>query len=300
MTSRPRQWLDYALLRVLYGAAALMPRRLGLALGRGLGSFVWHVVRYRRVVVLDNLTAAFGQEMDASEIRATARLFYQNLGMTLMEFLSLPGLGNEGVRDLVDMEGIENFRAVQEAGKGGLIVSGHFGNWELLGAAVAAAGGRFNCLVKTQSNARVDRLQNQIRADVGVGAIRADSGIREMIRALRRNEFIGLIGDQDAGSEGYFTEFLGRQASVFRGTAYFAWKLQVPVVTVFVYRLPNGRHRAVFDPPFAADPDWDQETAIARLTEIHVQRLDAAVRRAPEQYFWLHRRWKTRPPEEQI
>jgi len=298
MTSRPRQWLDYFLLRVLYMVALPLPRVALLAVGRCLGDFVWYVVRYRRQVVLAHITDSFVGEKSAREIRLIAHAFYRNLGMTLMEFLSFPRLNRERVLALVELEGVEHLEALQRAGRGGLIVSGHYGNWELLGAVVAAVGGKINCLVKTQSNARVDRLQNEIRSRVGVGAIRADSGIRDMVRALRRNEFIGLIGDQDAGGDGLFTEFLGRPASVFKGTAYFAWKLKVPVITVFVRRLPDGRHRVCFEASFSADPAWDEETAVRRLTEIHVQRLAAAVRMAPEQYFWLHRRWKTRPPEE--
>jgi KDO2-lipid IV(A) lauroyltransferase len=106
------------------------------------------------------------------------------------------------------------------------------------------------------------------------------------------------VGDQDAGAEGYFTEFLGREASVFRGTAYFAWKFKIPIITGFIFRQPDGRHLVKVDPPFAPDPDWDEETAVARMTEMHVQRLEAAIRQAPDHYFWLHRRWKTRPPGE--
>ena len=117
-----------------------------------------------------------------------------------------------------------------------------------------------------------------------------------MIQALRRRELIGLLGDQDAGADGIFTEFLGRQASVFKGTAYFSWKLKCPIVTGFIYRLPDGRHRLKVHPPISADPAWDEATALVNLTRLHVGQLETAIRSAPDQYFWLHRRWKTRPP----
>ncbi len=298
MTSRPRQWLDYGLLYGLFLLARPLPRPWLLAVGRGVGAFVWHVVRFRRDVVLDNISQAFGHEMSEEQIRDTARRFYRQLGMTLMEFLAFPRLDSKDILDLAEIQGQEYFDQVFSAGQGGLLVSGHYGNWELLGARVVAAGYKVNFIVKSQANARVDRVQNDIRARAGIGIIRSGKNIKDMILALRRREFIGLLADQDAGKDGVFCPFLGRQASVFRGTAYLAWKLKCPIVTGHILRLDNGRHRVIIDPPVFPDPAWDEETAVTRLTEIHVQRLEAAVRMAPEQYFWLHRRWKTRPPEE--
>ncbi len=299
MASRPRQLLDYSLLYFLFLLARPLPRRTLLAIGRGVGTFVWKVVGFRREVVLDNLRQAFGAEMTEEEIQDLARRFYRNLGMTLMEFLSFPKLKQSDFLDLVDMQGKEYFTELVAGGRGALLVSGHFGNWEMMGARIAAEGQKVSFIVKEQTNARVDKIQNDIREKAGIGTIRSGgASIKEMVRALRRQELIGLVGDQDAGPEGYFTEFLGRQASVFRGTAYFAWKLKVPILTGFIFRQPDGNHVVELNPTFAADPEWDEETAVARLTEIHVARLEKAIRKAPEQYFWLHRRWKTRPPEE--
>jgi KDO2-lipid IV(A) lauroyltransferase len=297
MATRPRQWFDFALLYLLYKIAGLLPRRGLLAWGRAVGSFVFRVVRYRRGIVLDNLQQAFGSELDRAQLHRLAHAFYRNLGMTLMEFMIFPRLDQEAIRELVDIEGSEHLAALVEHGRGGLLVSGHFGNWELLGARVAAEGHKVSFLVKTQSNRRVDRLQNQIRHGAGIGTIRTGSASKEMVHALRRGELVGLLADQDAGGEGFFTEFLGRQASVFRGTAHFAYKLRCPILTGYIYRLPDGRHLARLDPPLFVDPQWDDQAALAKLTEYHVSRLEAAVRQAPEQYFWLHRRWKTRPPD---
>lgn len=298
MASPARQRLDYALLYMLFLVARPLPRSWLLALGRGLGSFVWRVVGYRREVVLDNLRHAFGHERDEQQIRALAAAFYRNLGMTLMEFVAMPRLKPTDVIDLVSIEGAEHIEAVARLGRGGMLVSGHFGNWELLGARVAAEGRPVNFIIKTQHNERVDRLQNEIRQGVGIGTIRAGASIKEMILALRRQEWIGLLADQDAGADGVFCEFLGRQASVFRGAAYLAWKLNCPLITGFIFRQPDGRHLVQADPPVEPDRNLPEDEAVRLLTEIHVRRLEAAVRRAPEQYFWVHRRWKTRPPEE--
>ncbi len=299
MASRPRQLLDFSLLYLLFLLARPLPRSFLLAVGRGLGTLVWRVVRFRRDIVLDNLRHAFGKEKDESQLKDLAHAFYRNLGMTLMEFLSFPRLKKADILEMVHLRREEYFAEVVAQGQGAFLVSGHFGNWELLGARMAAEGQPVSFIVKEQSNVRVDRIQNDIRHRIGIGTIRSGgTSIREMIKALRQKEMIGLVGDQDAGPDGYFTEFLGRQASVFRGTAYFAWKFKVPILTGFIFRQPDGRHVVELDAPFGAEPGEEEEAAVVRLTEIHTARLAAAIRKAPEQYFWLHRRWKTRPPTE--
>lgn len=298
MASRPRMLLDFCLLYLLYKLAGLLPRAWLLATGRAVGSLVWRIVGYRRAVVRENLSHAFGNDLDEAARARLAHAFYRNLGMTLMEFLAMPRTDAARVAELVAVEGGEHLAAVRAEGRGALLVSAHFGNWEYLAARVAAEGHPVNFLVKTQSNARVDRMQNAIRAQAGVGVIRSDAPLTEMVRALRRGEFIGLLADQDAGRDGVFTPFLGRTASVFRGAAYLAWKMNIPVVTGYIFRQPDGRHRAVLDPPLRPDGNLNEETAVQQLTEAHVRRLEAAVRRAPDHFFWVHRRWKTRPPEE--
>ncbi|MBU2500337.1 lysophospholipid acyltransferase family protein [bacterium] len=297
MASRPRQWLDFALLYLLFILVRPFPWTWLQAWGRGIGSLVWRVFRYRRGVVLANLEQAF-PDLDRPGRERLAEEFFRNLGMTLMEFLAFPRLKREDFVRLVDIHGLEHVDALVEAGGGALFVTGHFGNWELMAARSAAAGYRVTAAAKTQSNSRVDRIQNDIRRKAGVGVLRTDSGVRGMLRALRDGQMVALVADQDAGGDGYFTRFLNREASVFRGPAFFSWRTGVPVVTVFIFRLPDGRHRVEVEEPVYPDPAWDEATAVAKLTEHHVRRLEAAVRRAPELYFWTHRRWKTRPPAE--
>ncbi len=298
MASAARQRLDYWLLYCLFLLARPLPRPLLLAVGRGLGRLVHSVFRFRRGIVEDNLRQALAGTGEAGHTAAIAAAFYRHLGMTLMEFLAFPRLDHRQVVDLVDIQGQENLDAVLARGQGGLLVSGHFGNWEMLGARIAASGNKIHFVVKSQANAQVDAIQNDIRRRVGVGILRTDSGVKEMVKALRRGEFIAMLADQDAGKDGLFLDFLGRPASVFRGPAYLAWKLKCPLITGHILRQPGGRHLAVIEEPVFPEADWDEETAVLRLSEIHVKRLAAAVRKTPDHYYWLHRRWKTRPPEE--
>jgi KDO2-lipid IV(A) lauroyltransferase len=293
-----RDWRDYLLLRLVFLLASPLPVRWLQKLGRALGLFCWTVIPFRKAVVLENLRAAFGHELDEAALQRLGRESYAQLGTTLLEFCGYWRLTPAQVCDLVELTDEHYLQQVRDAGEGALLVSGHFGNWELIGARLAAMGFDVNFLAKTQSNERVDRLQNDLRARAGVGVIRAGPSIKAMVRALRAGGLIGLLGDQDAGDTGLFVDFLGRPASVFRGTASLAWRLRCPILTGFGVRQPDGKHRLEVSPPLRLDPDWDEETAIAEITRIHTQRLEAMVRRYPDHYFWVHRRWKTRPPEE--
>lgn len=249
-------------------------------------------------MVRENLRHALGTELGDTERDAVAEAFFRHLGTNLMEFLLLGRLRGEQVRAWVDIEGLEHYRAAAAAGRGVLLVTGHFGNWELLAARLGAEGIPVTFLGKSQSNERSDQLLNRIRDRAGVRILRSGGPLKEMVTALRRGEVIGLAADQDAGPEGCFTPFLGRRASFYRGAAYFSYKLQAPIISGMIFRLPDGRHRLELGPPYGPEPDWDEATAVARLTGEFAQRLEAAVRRVPSQYFWTHRRWKTRPPEE--
>lgn len=296
LASPARQRFDYALLRAVAGLVSLLPRRALLSFGRGLGALVWRRGLYRREVVRGNLRRAFGATHDAAQRDVIAAAFFRHLGLNLVEFLLLGRLRPQEIRDWVDLEGLEHYRAAAAQGRGVLLVTGHFGNWELLAARLGAEGIPITFLAKSQSNAQSDRLLNATRARAGVRTLRAGGPLKEMVVALRRGEVIGLAADQDAGPEGCFAPFLGTPASFYRGAGYFAWKLQAPVVSAVIFRLPDGRHRLELGPPYEADPAWGEEEAVQRLTETYAQRLEAAVRREPMLYFWTHRRWKTPPP----
>jgi len=176
-------------------------------------------------------------------------------------------------------------------------VSGHFGNFELLLPRAAVEGFKVYGIVKPQSNQLIDKFHNSIRAREGVGIIHTGGSFPRINEALQKGAFVCLLGDQDAGRKGQFVEFMGRPASVSRGPATLAVKAGCPLLMAFVYRQPDHSHVMRIEPVIEIDPAWDQETAIRRLTEIHTARLAEAVRETPAMYYWVHRRWKTRPAE---
>lgn len=295
MAPKFKHRVEFSAFWLVFQLTRLLPRRALLAAGRGLGTFVWRVVGFRRGVILDNLRHAFGAEHDEVWLRQTARDFYRNLGMTLVEFLASGHRSSDDLKRNVVLEGTEHIEALASAGRGGILMSGHFGNFELLLPRAAVQGWRVNGIVKPQSNRLIDRFHNSIRAKEGVGIIPTGGSFARSLAAIKRGEFVGLLGDQDAGGKGQFVEFLGRPASVNRGAATMAVKAGCPIILAFSFRQPDNTHLLRIAPPLEADPGWDEETAIRRLTEMHTQRLEAAVREAPAMYYWVHRRWKTQP-----
>ncbi len=297
MSPKFKHRLEYGAFQMLYQLTKLLPRRALLNMGRGIGTFVWKVIGFRRKIILDNLTQAFGQEKDSLWIQNTAHEFYRNLGMTLMEFLASGHRSPQFLLDNVVVEGMENIEEVIATGKGALFMSGHFGNFELLMPRVAMQGYKIHGIVKKQSNQMIDKFQNDIRKREGVGIIHTGGSFPIIQKKLLDGGFVGLLGDQDAGPKGQFVPFLGRPASVSRGPATLAVKAGCPLLMAFLYRQPDHSHLLKISKMIEIDPHWDNETAIRRLTEIHTANLEEAVREAPAMYYWVHRRWKSQPPE---
>jgi KDO2-lipid IV(A) lauroyltransferase len=296
LIKRIRHAIEVAALYTLYRATRVLPWNWLGPVGRALGRVAHDLVPIRRAVVRTNLRMAFPSRTE-KEIRELARRFYATLGVTLLEFFTFYRLGRDRILALTEIENEDVLIRLRDSGLGALLVSGHYGNWELMGAALAARGYPVRFLAKSQSNWRVDREQNALRAKVGLGVIREGSA-REIVRALRRGDLIGLLADQDAGPGGIFVDFLGRPASVFRGPAYLAWKLRCPIVTGTLRRGEDGIHRVRVEGPIMPDQNWDEESALRILTEAHTRPLERAIRAAPEHYYWLHRRWKTPPPQD--
>ncbi len=231
-------------------------------------------------------------------MKEISRQSFRNIGMTFLEFARFPHMTSREAVDLVEFSNLKAYEEVAAHGKGAILVTGHFGNWELLGAAVAGRGYPISFIVGRQGNALVDRRINGYRKAMGVDIIYRGAALREIPRALERGEFVALLADQDAGPGGVFVDFLGTPASTPKGAAHFACRFQVPILFGATVRDAEGRHRALLSEPIWPVKGADEEEEIMRLTSEYTDRLARAIYQSPEQYFWPHRRWKTRPPME--
>lgn len=292
---RVRWALEYAALAAVFTLVRILPERWWRSMGRGLGGWIHDRTGFRRAVVRENMAHAF-PERDEANRSALARAFYVRLGETMLEFFALGGWNGRDILRRVDHEGLEHLESLRSEGRGAILTTGHFGNWELLGSSVAALGFPIRVVARTQSNPWVDAMQNRVRERAGMRVIKADTSVRQVIRSVRGGEFVAMLPDVNAGDDGVFVEFLGRQASTPRGVAYFAWKLGCPLVPSVIVARGDGTHAARFLEPIEPDTSLDEETAVRTLTQALADRLAEQIRLHPDHYFWVHRRWKTRPP----
>jgi KDO2-lipid IV(A) lauroyltransferase len=283
--------LEALLARGLFAAARTLPWPGGLAVGAALGDAA-RLLGIRRRVAEANLALAF-PERTAAERSAILAAHYREVGRIAAEYARLPEMARSADDSVVgEVHGREHLESLR--GRGAVVMTGHFGNFELFGA-WATRVNPIDFVVKPLSNPRVEAMVARLRANAGVGVIPLGGSLKHIFRALREGHWVALLADQDARQLGAFVPFFGRLASTPVGPARIALQTGVPMLFGTIRRRPDGRHRMDFDPPYtpAGDPD---EANVRALTAWHTARLEREVRAAPEHWFWLHRRWKTAPP----
>ncbi len=268
-------------------------------MARSAGAIAARLIPVRRHEVREHLALAFPEATDA-ERRALLPDVYAHLVAYALEFCALiRDPSPAAVMRLVETPLSDDgwLERLWHAGRGYVAVTGHLGNWDWGGAFLAATGQALAVVVKRQHNPWTDRLIQATRQRLGMKLISTGDHPRRLVSHVRQGGAVAIVADQDAGRDGRFVPFFGREASTAAGAAWLAVRLGVPLLPVWTYRTETGKVRITADPPIEADPGADPEAEIDRLTRYHVACLEAAIRRAPAQYFWVHRRWKTRPKE---
>jgi len=299
---RFKHWLEYQGTRFLLFLAQRLPLAWVLALGVALGKFTFSILRIRRQVALENLAHAFPEKSPA-ERKNIARRSYENFGMMMLEYFRLPELSSNELcqRISFSMPKEENpFEQALALGKGAICMTGHFGNWEYMGALVALMQYPMIYLYQEQNNPYVDTLVREIRTQMQMPVIPRGAALRGILKALHEKKFVAILADQDAGSNGIFVDFLGRPASTGRGPAAFVLKTKSPIVFCVAIREPNGRHRVeaeLLTFNFSKNENGREATEEDKLrlvTEAWTKVLEKYIRQYPDHWFWMHRRWKSK------
>lgn len=281
---------------VLARLIRLMPYRTAVGVGGGLGWLAYYLVRKSRVIAQRQIAAAF-PEKPAGEVRRIARAVFVNQGKNAFELFSFPALTSRALRRIVRIENRAAFEHALADGKGVLIAGAHCGNWEMMGAGLADAGFPINVIAKRIYLEGLNDLLVGLREEKRMHVIlRSDDGsARQILRALKHNESVALLIDQDTSVQGVFVPFFGRPSWTPAGLASLSLRTGAAVILALDVREPGDTHRVVLSGPFAFDRTGDEQADIVSATARVTALIEEHIRKYPDQWVWMHERWKTVP-----
>ncbi len=286
-----KHWLEYIPVRFASLLVRLVPMSFVRALGRGLGRLAYAADRSRRRTALDNLEAAFpGRPL--AERQGLARAMFAHFGSLLLELLKFGTYSHERQLRSSEVEGEERVWSAYQQGKGVLFFTGHFGYWEMHAVAHALRFHAISVLARPLDNDRLHDVLEGIRTSTGNTVIYRQGAVRKMLRDLASNRGIALLIDQHLHTpDAVYVDFFRRPAATTSALAALALRTGAPVIPVFALPLPRGRYRFIYehpvDPPRANTPD-----AIREFTQRCTDVLEMYVRRHPDMWLWMHRRWR--------
>ncbi len=270
--------------------------QLASLVGNKLGDLTFYVIGIRKQLVLAHLARVFNHSADDSNSKYMARAIYQQLGQTAIEHVRLLTQRKPKVLDRLTISGEEIIVEARRKGNGVILVTGHFGYWELLGAAVAGIGHPITVVGKDLHNPIINHLILEGRERLGMNVINMTSAPSKILKELRKNNCIGLLIDQDAGPGGVFVNFLGIKASTYQGPALLALRTGAPIVPCFIIRSGPENHQVHFENPIETTPTGNESEDIKRITQTYTDILAQYILNYPDHWFWVHRRWKTKAP----
>lgn len=264
-----------------------------MALGAGAGALVY-LLGVRRRVALEGLARAFPQ-LGERDRRRLARRCYAALGRSLVEVLLARRISDAELDGLVQFDGFERYQAAHAQGHGVVVAVGHFGNWELLMRACARRGVKLAVITRTLRG-RVNQALLGLRREVGVGVVRDRDSTKDALARLRAGETLAVAVDQNMlPNRGIFVDFFGLAACTTPAAAVLSLRTGAPLIAAFPVRQEDGTHRVQVLGPFQAPEGARGHDAVEALTGQVTQAVEQMVRQHPEHWYWLHRRWKTRP-----
>lgn len=291
--------LEYALIWCVVKGIGILPRPLARAVGMGLGQLVYLLHSKLRRVGRRNLELAFPQSPEG-ERREVLRGVFTSLGRQLAEVCLFPRYTPDNVSEVVVYDGFENFERAFARGKGVLFLTGHLGGWELSAFAHSLYGHPLSFIMRPLDNPYLDRMMRAYRTLHGNKTVDKDDFIRGLLRAMKDGETVGILMDTNmTPPQGIFVEFFGKLACTASGLARIALRTDAAVVPGFtVWDAALGKYRLRFDPALTLIRTGDLEADITANTQLFTKVIEQFVRKYPDQWLWVHRRWKTRPPGE--
>lgn|SRR5574341_328881 len=287
----------WALVAGLRRVLAWLPESAAYGLGEGAGRLAFRLDRRHRTVAVENLSRAFPDRFSSGEVEALARRVFENLGRTVVDVARSDRLLTGQEAGAFQVDGFERLLSARQRGKGVVVITAHLGPWELLPLFVARHYGPSCMVARPLDDPRLDDLLNRMRERGGNRVIRKRDAIQAILQAIRRGEIVGILIDQHISEkEGVVVPFFGRPASTVSGPALIAIRSGAAVVPMVIVREARGQYRVQIAPEVPVRRSGDLKADLVVNTARFTAAIEAFIRERPDQWFWVHRRWKTRLP----
>ena len=281
----------HILLSVFHG----IPRCVRKGMFLSIFFLFYHIGTKSRLITLHNLMRSF-PEKDTKEIIKIAKGVYRHFAIVVAEFFDLPYITKDNIHEWVDVEGVENFQAGIAKGKGMLSIVAHFGNWELMTIAGPMYLKPMYIVYRPLDSPVIDNVVEYVRTMQGNDMIPKGGSGKRIMELLRENNLIGILSDQNvAHYEGVFVDFFGRTACTGVGLAVMAMRSGAPVLPAFMARQKSGKYKFIIKPTIEAVCTDNYESDLVVNTQRFTKIIEEVIREYPDQYFWFHQRWKTKP-----
>jgi Kdo2-lipid IVA lauroyltransferase/acyltransferase len=294
-----RTWIEYIVAWTILKVVSLAPRAVALKAGRAVGALACAALPHLRRHAEINLRLAF-PDSDERERKRIRRGVFRNLGRLLGEISQFPRLNRENISSVVIYEGLENYLDAVAQGRGVILLTGHIGAWELSVYAHSIYGRPMSFLARRIDNPLVERLAESYRARYGNRSIDKRGSVREVLKTLKSGGVVGILADLNTScEEGVFCDFFGVKACSTAGVATLALRTGAVVLPGYLIWDEKARiHRLHFEPPIDTINTGAQKEDVIANTARYAKVLEAIIRRHPDQWLWIHRRWRTRPEGE--
>jgi Kdo2-lipid IVA lauroyltransferase/acyltransferase len=293
LAKRTRFAVETAVASALLAAARWLPRPFVVALGAGMGELAYRLDRKHTHVALDNLQSAFDHTLSLAERRRITRACWRHYGRITADAAAFPRLAPSEIGTRIRYEGLDTLKAAYGEGRGVLVVSGHFGHWELIAYMQGFLGLPMLMITKPMKNPRLERALASVRTGSGNVIVAKDNAVREVLKALGRGIGVAVMIDQDARGSGIFVPFFGRPSSTITTAGTLHLRTGAAVVAAFSYPEPGGAWRITYERMTFPGLTGDRDRDARRITEETTALLESKIRERPELWMWMHRRWKT-------
>ncbi len=282
-------------IRIFFKVIGLIPRPLAHRCGNAMGR-LWYVAdRRHREIVLRNLTHAFGQEKTGDEIKKIAKNVFKNLSRIVFEIGWSLWQNREAFEKYIRVEGVSDYLKALEKGKGVLLLVGHIGNWELLPIASRLSGKKVNTVYRPLDFEPLDLFFAYLRTRFGDDVVPRSGALKKILSFLKQGQTVAMLMDQNVGwRKGVFVEFFGRRACTNKAMALLAMKTGAAVVPILTAR-EGDAYRVKWGPEIPLIKTGDKTRDVEENTRQYNNVIEAFIRQYPDQWLWMHQRWKTRP-----